>query len=401
MLTNKTIVLGITGSIAAYKAADMASKLVQAGATVKVVMTKSAVEFISPVTFRSLTGQPVVTDMFELASEFSIEHVALAEAADVVVVAPATANIIAKLAGGIADDSLTCTVLATLAPVIVAPAMHSGMFENTITQDNLAKLKARGFTIVGPAYGRLASGKVGMGRLADVEKIIGTIQQVLGKNGDLAGRRIVVSAAGTQEAIDPIRFIGNRSTGKMGFAVAEAARDRGAKVTLITGPTVLAEPVGVEVIHVVSALDMKEAVTKATAQVDALIMTAAVADYQPKSIATHKIKKALTGPEWTLELVRTPDILSEVKGDFIRVGFAAETTENLMVHAREDELVKKRLDLVAANDISAPDSGFAVDTNRVTLISKDGEVEDLPLMLKREVADKILDKVVELLAKKA
>ena len=398
MLTSKTIVLGVTGGIAAYKAADIASKLVQGGATVRVVMTKSATEFISPLTFRSLTARPVVTDMFELASEFSIEHVALAEAADVVVIAPATANIIAKMAAGIADDMLSCTVLATEAPVIVAPAMNVNMFQNSITQDNLAKLKARGFTIVDPAYGRLASGKVGLGRLAETEKIIGTIKQVLGRSGDLAGKRIVVTAGGTREAIDPVRFIGNRSTGKMGYAVAEAARDRGAKVTLITAPTALPEPVGVEVVHIVSAIQMKEAVTKATAQADALIMTAAVADYQPKSVAKGKIKKVVAGAELTLELVRTPDILTEVKGNFLKIGFAAES-ENLVENAK-DELRRKQLDLVAANDITAPDAGFEVDTNRITLISRDGKEESLPLMAKREVADRILDRVVELLGKR-
>jgi len=401
MLSNKTIVLGITGSIAAYKGADLASKLTQTGARVEVIMTESAMKFITPLTFRSLTGRPVVTSMWDLASEFSVQHVALAEVADVVVVAPATANTIAKLAGGIADDMLSCTVLATKAPVIVAPAMNVNMFENSITQDNLAKLIARGFTIVGPEYGRLASGKMGRGRFVELEKILGTISQVLGRGGDLAGKRIVVTAGGTREAIDPVRFIGNRSSGKMGYAMAEAARDRGAKVTLVTAPTALPEPVGIEVVYITSAVQMKEAVTKATVQCDALIMAAAVADYQPKSAASGKIKKAVAGPELSLELVRTPDVLSEVKGNFLRVGFAAETSENLIEHARKDELERKQLDLVAANDISAPDSGFDVDTNRVTLIDKQGNMQELPLMTKREVADKILDRVVELLGKKS
>ncbi|MFC1847375.1 bifunctional phosphopantothenoylcysteine decarboxylase/phosphopantothenate--cysteine ligase CoaBC [Chloroflexota bacterium] len=390
-MLNKTIVLGITGSIAAYKAADIASKLTQAGAKVEVVMTESATMFVDPLTFRSLTGRPVVTDMFELASEFSIEHVTLAEAADVVVIAPATANIIAKLAAGIADDALTCTVLATGAPVIVAPAMNVNMFHNSITQDNLAKLKARGFTIVDPAYGRLASGKMGLGRLAEVEQIIGTAQQVLGMSGNLAGRRIVVTAGGTQEAIDPVRFVGNRSSGKMGYAVAEAARDRGARVTLITAPTSLPEPVGIEVTQVETAVQMKEAVAKATAQTDALIMAAAVADYQPRSTASQKIKKEASGSDLTLEMVKTPDILAEAKGNFLRVGFAAET-EAHVENARK-KLKDKQLDIIAANDVTSPDSGFGVDTNRVTLIDRDGKVEELPLMTKREVADKILDKV--------
>jgi phosphopantothenoylcysteine decarboxylase/phosphopantothenate--cysteine ligase len=275
--------------------------------------------------------------------------------------------------------------------------MNVNMLQNPVTQDNLAKLKARGFTIVDPVYGRLASGKMGLGRLAEVETIIGTIKQVLGGSGDLAGKRIVVTAGGTQEAIDPVRYVGNHSSGKMGYAMAEAARDRGAKVTLITAPTSLLEPAGIEVTHVESAVQMKEAVAKATAQADALIMAAAVADYQPKSVAKGKIKKEAAAG-LTLELVRTPDILTEVKGNFLRVGFAAES-EDMVANARK-KLEKKQLDLIAANDITAADSGFGVDTNKVTLISRDGKVESLPLLTKREVADKILDKVVELLAKK-
>ena len=396
MLANKTVVLGITGSIAAYKAADIASKLTQAGARVEVVMTESATKFIAPLTLRSITGRPVVTDMFELASEFSIEHIALAEAADVVVIAPATANIIAKLAGGIADDMLTCAVLATKAPIILAPAMNVNMFENSITQENLAKLKARGFTIVDPAYGRLASGEIGLGRLAEVEKIIATIQQVLGRSGDMAGKRIVVTAGGTQEPIDPVRHIGNRSSGKMGYAVAEAARDRGAVVSLITAPTSLPEPVGMEVVPVKTATEMKEAVAKAVAQADGLIMAAAVADYQPKSVAEAKIKK--DSPSLTLELVRTPDILTEVKGNFLRVGFAAES-EDIVENAKQ-KLEKKQLDIIVANDITDKDSGFGTDTNKVTLIDRNGNVENLPLLTKREVAGKILDRVVELLKEK-
>ncbi len=397
MLANKTIVLGITGSIAAYKAADLASKLTQAGAKVEVVMTKSATKFITPLTLRSITGRPVVTDMFELASEFSIEHVALAEAADVVVIAPATANVIAKLAAGIADDELTCTVLATKAPVILAPAMDVNMFQNPVTQENLAKLKARGFTIVGPEHGWLASGKVGMGCLADTAKIIDTIGKVLEQCRDLAGKRIVVTAGGTQEPIDPVRHIGNRSSGKMGYAIAEAARDRGAEVKLITAPASLPKPVGTEVISVTTATQMKAAVAKAVAQADALIMAAAVADYQPKTTAKAKIKKET--PTLTLELIRTPDILTEVKGNFLKVGFAAES-ENIVENAKK-KLQSKQLDFIVANDITDPSSGFGTDTNKVTLIDRDGKVESLPLLTKREVADRILDKVVGLLGKKA
>jgi len=396
MLTDKTIVLGITGSIAAYKAADIASKLTQAGAKVEVVMTDPATKFIAPLTLRSITGRPVVTDMFDLAYQHSIEHVALGEVADIVVIAPATASLIAKVAAGIADDMVTLTVLATKAPIILAPAMNVNMFENPITQDNLAKLKARGFTIVDPAYGRLASGKVGLGRLADIDKIIGTIKQVLGRSGDLAGKRMVVTAGGTREPIDPVRHIGNRSSGKMGYAMAEAARDRGASVTLITAPTSLPEPVGMEVVHIETAAQMKEAVAKAVAQADALIMAAAVADYQPKSVARAKIKKET--PTLTLELIRTLDILAEVKGDFLKVGFAAES-QDIVANARQ-KLERKQLDLIVANDITDADSGFGADTNKVTLISRDGKVESLPLMSKREVADRILDRVVGLFGSK-
>jgi len=396
MLADKTIVLGVTGSIAAYKVTDIASKLTQAGVRVDVIMAESASKFITPLTLRSITGRPVVTSMWELSSEFSIEHIALAETADVVAIAPATANIIAKLVAGIADDMLSCTVLATKAPVILAPAMNVNMWENPVTQDNLAKLKAMGFIIVGPVCGRLASGKMGLGRLAETETIIGTIKQVLGRSGDLAGRRIVVTAGGTQEPIDPVRHMGNRSSGKMGYAVAEAARDRGATVTLIAAPTSLPEPAGIEVVHVRTAIEMKEAVAKAVAETDALIMAAAVADYQPETVSEAKIKKDSHG--LTLELIRTPDIITEVKGSVLKVGFAAES-ENVIANARQ-KLQKKQLDIIIANDITDAQSGFAVDTNKVTIIDREGKVEYLPLLTKREVTDKILDRVVGILGKK-
>lgn len=397
MLANKTIVLGITGGIAAYKAANIASKLTQAGASVEVVMTGSATRLITPLTLRNITGRPVVTDMFELASEFSVEHIALAEKADIVVIAPATANTIAKLAAGIADNMLCCIALATKAPIILAPAMNDNMYQNSITQDNLAKLKARGFTIIEPAHGRLASGKIGWGRLASIKTIIDTIEQIAGKSGDLAGKRIVVTAGGTQEPIDPVRYISNRSSGKMGYALAEAARDRGAEVTLITAPASISEPAGIDVINVKTALQMKDAVTKAIAKADALIMAAAVADYQPKNVSKAKIKK--DSPSLTLELIRTPDILTEVKGKFVKVGFAAES-ENVIANARK-KLQHKQLDLIVANDITETESGFDTDTNKVTLITRDGKTEALPLLTKREVADRVLDKVVGMMGKKA
>lgn len=396
MLTNKTVVLGITGSIAAYKAVDIASQLTEAKAKVKVIMTEAATQFVTPLSFRSISGEPVVTDMFEPKSEFSVQHVSLAEAADVVVIAPATANVIAKLAAGIADDMLCCTVLATKAPVIIAPAMNVNMYENSITQYNIAKLKARGFIFVGPAYGRLASGKMGWGRFVEIREVVDTVQQVLGRDSDLAGRHIVVTAGGTQEPIDPVRHIGNRSSGKMGYALAEAARDRGADVVLISALTALPRPVGVELTEVRTAQEMYEAVAEAVAEADALIMAAAVADYRPMELSEAKIKKETA--TLTLKLERTPDILGDVSGDFIKVGFAAES-ENLIENAKQ-KLHKKQLDLIVANDITATDSGFGVGSDRVVVISSDGKADSLPLLPKRQVADRILDKVVELLAKR-
>jgi phosphopantothenoylcysteine decarboxylase/phosphopantothenate--cysteine ligase len=393
MLSNKTIVLGITGGIAAYKAADIASKLTQAGARVETVMTESATKLITPLTLRNITGRPVITDMFELASEYSVEHIALAEAADVIVIAPATANTIAKLAAGIADNMLCCVVLATEAPVVIAPAMNEDMLQNPVTQENLARLKDRGFTVVDPEYGRLASGKMGWGRLTETGKIIKAIEQVLGQREDLTGKRIVVTAGGTQEPIDPVRHLSNRSSGRMGYALAEAARDRGAEVTLITAPASLFEPTGIKVIHIRTATQMKAAVNKELRGAYALIMAAAPADYQPKNIAKSKIKK--DSPELILELIKTPDILTELKGNIIKVGFSAES-EDLVANARK-KLKQKKLDLMVANDITSPDSGFDVDTNRVTLIDRDGKTEELPLLTKREVADKVLDRVVGLM----
>ena len=397
MLKNKTIVLGVTGSIAAYKAAELASQLTQAGARVEVIMTEAAAEFITALTFRNITGRPVVTKMFELASEHSVEHVALAEAADVVVIAPATANVISKLAVGLADDMLSCTVLATRAPVVIAPAMNVNMYENPITQDNLAKLRARDFTIVGPDFGRLASGKIGKGRLVAVEEIFNAVCQIVVKNNDLSDKRIVVTAGGTKEPIDPVRCLTNYSSGKMGYAIAEAARDRGAKVILVSAPCALPRPVGIDVVDICTAQEMYNAVKQATIQADALIMAAAVADYRPAKVSKQKIKRH-TSPAMTLELETTPDILSEVKGHFIRVGFAAES-HNLMANAR-NKLRKKQLDLIVANDITAADSGIGADTNQVVIIDREGNADELPLLPKREVADKILDRVAGLLNKR-
>ncbi len=396
-LKNKTVVLGVSGSIAAYKAVELASQLTQAGASVDVIMTKAAQEFVTPLTFRSITGRPVVTDMFDLSSEYSVEHVALADAADVVVIAPATADIIARMAIGMADDMAACTVLATRAPVIVAPAMHSAMYQNPVTQENVAKLKERGFIMVGPDYGRLASRGVGLGRLVDVTEILGTICQVLGRNGNLAGKRVVITAGGTQEPLDPVRSLTNRSSGKMGYALAEAARDRGAQVVLISANSSLARPVGVNVIDVGTAQEMLEVVKKAAAKADALIMAAAVADYRPKKASRDKIKREQTS-SLRLELEKTPDILGEVTGKFLRVGFAAES-ENLVANARK-KLEKKQLDMIVANDVTVKSSGIGADRNQVVIIDRKGKTDKLPLLPKREVADKILDKVVQFLVKK-
>jgi len=385
----------VTGSIAAYKAVELASKLVQGGAKVDVVMTDCAARFVTPLTFRSVTHRPVITDMFAAPEEYDIEHIALAERADAVVVAPATANVMAKLAAGIADDMLCCTILATRAPIVLAPAMNVHMWENAITQKNLDALRARGFKTVEPGYGALACGGVGRGRLADLEDIVTAIRQVLDRKSDLEGKRVVVTAGGTQEPIDPVRLICNRSSGRMGYALAEAARERGAKVILITAPTTLCAPDGVEVLQVQTALQMREAVLKTVPEADVLIMAAAVADYRPATAAKSKLKKE-EFPLMQLELIRNPDIIGEVKGNLIKVGFAAES-ENMVQNATI-KLKNKGLNLIVANNITEAGSGFGVDTNKVALVDSKGKVEDLPLLPKSEVAHKILDKVAALLA---
>lgn len=392
-MVERNVVLGITGSIAAYKAVDLASRLTQAGVSVYTVMTESATKLVGPASFRAITGLPVATKMFELESTFSIEHVSLAEIADLMLIAPATANVIAKMACGIADDLLTCTVLATRAPLLVAPAMHTVMWENAATQANVKTLRDRGASLVGPSVGRLASGGYGEGRFAPVEEILGVALGMLGRGGDLAGRRIVITAAGTQEAIDPVRYLGNRSSGKMGFALAEAARDRGAAVTLVAGPTLLARPSGVEVVNVESAADMMNAVRGAAAGADVLIMAAAVADYAPTSPAPEKLKKS--EGEFVLRLSRTEDILAAVRDVSVRVGFAAET-EDLVKNAQA-KLRSKGLDLVVANAVGGADSPFGADTNQAILLSKSGNPEELPRLSKRELAERILDRARDLL----
>jgi phosphopantothenoylcysteine decarboxylase/phosphopantothenate--cysteine ligase len=397
VLRDRQIALGITGSIAAYKAAELASKLTQAGAKVDVLMTEAATRFVTPLTLRSLTGRPVFLDMYDPGSELWEEHVEIARRSDAVVVAPASATTMAKLAQGLADDMVSLTVLATTAPVLLAPAMDHQMFEHEATQVNLRTLVDRGYAIVGPDEGRLASGRTGRGRLVETETLLGALRQALGRRGDLAGRRIVVTAGGTQEPIDPVRYVSNHSSGKMGFALATAARDRGAEVTLVTAPTALPCPYGVRLTAAGSAREMRDAVATACHGADALIMAAAVADFEPQA-AEHKIKKA--GRDGlTIDMAPTPDILAEVRGGFVRVGFKAES-QNVVENARA-MLERKGLDLVVANDVTDPESGFAVDTNRVTIIDAAGAAEELPLLSKDDVAWRVLDRVAALIAGRA
>ncbi len=390
-IQNKRIVLGVTGSIACYKAADLASKLVQSGALVDTVLTEAAREFISELTFKSLTHREVHTSLYSPNSNLSINHVALAESADLIIVAPATANTIAKIANGISDDVLTTTILATTAPIIIAPAMDANMFDNPATEANVTTLIGRGFFIAGPAEGRLASGLMGKGRMIEPFDIMGAASMLLGKDGDLSGKKIVVSAGGTEEAIDPVRNITNRSSGKMGYAIAEAARDRGAMVSLVAAPNHLAKPIGISVTNIQSAEDMKKAIEDECLEADALIMAAAVADWKPLEKLDSKAKKDKSD-HWSLELVKNPDIVAGINSSkLIKVGFAAES-ENLVENSKT-KIESKNLDFIVANDITAADSGFSVDTNRVTIIHPDGTTEVLPLMSKYDVAHSILDRV--------
>ncbi|MFL2759625.1 MAG: bifunctional phosphopantothenoylcysteine decarboxylase/phosphopantothenate--cysteine ligase CoaBC [Dehalococcoidia bacterium] len=388
---NKKIVLGVTGSIACYKAADLASKLVQSGALVDTVLTEAAAEFVSELTFKSLTHREVYTSLYSPGSNLSINHVALAESADLIIVAPATANTIAKIANGISDDVLTTTILATTAPIIMAPAMDANMFDNPATEANVTTLISRGFFIAGPAEGRLASGLMGKGRMIEPFDIISAANMLLGKDGDFSGKKIVVSAGGTEEAIDPVRNITNRSSGKMGYAIAEAARDRGAMVSLVAAPNNLSKPIGISVTNIQSAEDMKKAIEEECLEADALIMAAAVADWRPLEKLDSKAKKD-TSDTWSLELVKNPDIIAGINSNnLIKVGFAAES-ENLVENSKL-KVKSKNLDFIVANDITAADSGFSVDTNKVTIIHADGNTEALPLMSKYEVAHSILDRV--------
>jgi phosphopantothenoylcysteine decarboxylase / phosphopantothenate---cysteine ligase len=395
-LHGRHIALGVTGSIAAYKALDLASKLIQANASVVAMLTGGATRFVSPLAFAAITHRPAVTDLYDPQSELGIDHVALAERADLVIVAPATANTLAKMAHGLADDPVTTTLLATAAPVLVAPAMDAHMFDHPATRANLALLKERGVYVAGPLSGRMASGLTGTGRMVEPVDLVGHARLILGLTGDLAGRSVVVTAGGTEEAIDPVRVITNHSSGKMGYAIAEAARDRGALVTLVAARSALADPVGVSVVRVTSAADMGSAVARAVKNADALVMSAAVSDWTPANVSASKAKKT-EADSATLELKKTEDILASIKQPgLVKVGFAAET-EDLERNARA-KLGSKGLDFVVANDVASPDSGFGSDNNTVTLVGPGDKTEALPSMAKYEVGHRILDRVAAILA---
>lgn len=390
--------LGVTGSIAAYKAADLASRLAQAGAQVDVILTSAGEKFVTALTFQSVTGRRAYTDKDLWGNEAHVLHISFSKTADLLVIAPCTASTMAKLARGIADNLLTVTALAATCPILIAPAMDGGMFDHPATQENLSTLKSRGALVAGPAEGHLASGLSGKGRMLEPIEALGHIRIALGKHGKLAGKKVVVTAGGTQEALDPARMITNRSSGKQGYALAQAALDSGADVCLITTPTALTQPVGARVIHVKSAQEMLEAVMNESA--DALIMAAAVADFRPKQAAKEKMKKRDGIPQ--IELEAAPDILKTVSGSKsgrkrfkVAVGFAAESRD-LLENAFE-KLQSKGLDFIAANDITAKDAGFAVETNRMTLLFANGTKEILPLMSKTEAAEKIIEHTAKLL----
>ena len=396
MLQGKTIVLGVTGGIACYKAAALASSLVKQHADVQVIMTENAARFVTPITFEQLTGQKALIDTFDRNFQHSVEHIAVADRADFVLIAPATANVIAKLAHGIADDMLTTTVLACSCPKAAAPAMNTGMWENPVTQDNLQILRRYGWEIVEPASGRLACGAVGKGKLPEPEQLLEVCLHAAAREKDLAGRRILVTAGPTREALDPVRYITNRSSGKMGYAIAKAAARRGAEVTLVTGPTALPRPAYMTVVDIVSAQDMFDAVISRADSCDIIIKAAAVADYRPASVADNKIKKS--DSDLSIPLARTKDILgtlgaSKKPGQFL-CGFSMET-ENMLENSRA-KLERKNLDMIAANNVKTAGAGFGVATNVLTLITRDRETE-LPLMSKDAAADALLDAIAEAL----
>lgn len=395
MLNGKTIVLGVTGSIAAYKIANLASMLVKQHADVNVIMTKNATNFINPITFETLTANKCLVDTFDRNFQFNVEHVALAKRADVFMVAPASANVIGKIAGGIADDMLTTTIMACKAPKYIAPAMNTNMFENPIVQDNLKKLENYGYNVIRPATGYLACGDIGAGKLPSEEELFSYILRELHYKKDMKGKKIVVTAGPTREAIDPVRFISNHSTGKMGYSIARCAMERGADVTLITGETSIAKPPFVKIVNIVSAADMFEAVKEAAKDADYVIKSAAVADYTPTEVADEKLKKS--DNDMSISLKRTVDILKYLgehkKKGQILCGFAMETKD--LIENAKKKLVSKNVDLIVANNLKVDGAGFGTDTNVVTFIEREA-VSELPIMSKDEVAKEILDKLMSL-----
>jgi len=404
LLDGKRILLGVAGSIAVYKAADLASKLTQAGAAVDVIMTEAAQRFVAPLTFQSVTGRRVYSSMWAAGEDSHIAHVGLGEAADLLVIAPLTAHTLARLAAGLADDLLAVTALAARCPVLIAPAMDGGMYEHPATQHNLRTLIGRGVLVVEPDEGRFASGLIGRGRLPETPALLGHIRRALGSRGPLAGRTVIITAGGTREPLDPVRFLGNRSSGKQGYALAQAALDAGADVTLISTVFERPVPVGAALVPVETAEEMLRAVQEHVRGADALIMAAAVADFQPDTVAARKIKKSESGGDAPdLRLRRTPDVLLAVKAQRaasgwprVAVGFAAES-EDLIENAR-GKLARKGLDLIVANDITARDAGFGVDTNRVTLLDAQGNAEPLALTPKALVGEAVIARVAALLA---
>jgi phosphopantothenoylcysteine decarboxylase/phosphopantothenate--cysteine ligase len=396
VLKGKKILLGVTGSIAAYKAAEIVSLLKKRGAEVFVIMTESATKFIQPLTFSTLSENPVIDDLFSINNKMIVKHISLAEWADLILIAPATANIIGKIVNGIADDMLTTTVMAFKAKVIFAPAMNKNMITNPLYQQNVEKLTALGYEFIDSEYGRLACGETGEGRLANIEDIVDTIEHALNFKNDYQGKTVLVTASCTREPIDKVRFISNYSSGKMGFALAKIAWARGARVILITGPTFLPAHKGITTISIESAEEMKKEVFKHFSKADIIISAAAVADFRPRKVFAGKIKKEKE-EEPLIELERTPDILYELgkkKGDKILVGFAAET-ENLANNALK-KLKEKRLDLIVVNDISVKEAGFGSDKNRARIINSKGSARELPLMPKIDMAEKILDEIIKI-----
>jgi len=403
-INGKRILLGVTGSIAAYKAVELASRLAQAGGQVDPILTAAATRFVSALSFQSVAGRRAYLDEDLWGSQGHIQHIGLAHSADLMLIAPASANTLAKLAHGLADNLLTVTALALKSALLVAPAMDGGMYEHPATQENLRILSQRGVQIIGPAEGHLASGMLGKGRMVEPLELLGQARLALGRGGPLAGMKVVVTAGGTHEPIDPVRVIANRSSGKQGFALAQAALDLGAEITLISGPVALPTPVGAQQVNVETAEQMLQAVLSALPGADALVMAAAVADFRPSAAASEKIKKEQGALKILLE--NTADILKEValmKGKEgwprITVGFAAESQQ--LIENAQVKLAAKRLDMIAANDIRAQDAGFGVDTNRVTLLYTDGRREDLPLMTKVEAAEQIMQRIVAMLGEKA